>query len=285
MKKTYLSYSQITLWLSSKKTYIQKYFEGLEGYQTDAMKIGTAVHRVLPKFYGNDGVKYEYELRGAVDGVEMLAYLDMLNEDRHIIYEFKTGMNNGVAWDKEGVDNHLQLHIYYIMYNEIFNIEPIIFLGKLPKKTSFEEKDVDFIRYTPDNEKIQKTRELIARVRKEIDEAYEKWLSEKGKEVEIDVDLLEELYVLQEDLTHIQSRISEIKEELQGMYKDGIEYGGVNMYKIEKKTYDFSTDENINKIKAFSDEYSALLKDAQDNFKKLNAPTKVDVSYGFRFNK
>ena len=43
MKKTYLSYSQITLWLSSKKTYIQKYFEGLEGYQTDAMKIGKEI--------------------------------------------------------------------------------------------------------------------------------------------------------------------------------------------------------------------------------------------------
>lgn len=279
-KKQYLSYSQIALWLKSRKQYKKQYFYGIEAYGTDAMRIGTASHNHLPSIFGNRYYEYEKEFDCVINGVRLYGKVDMYSEFSNTIYEFKTGKKDGEEWDEALVNSHLQLHLYYLMHEQIFGRKCYIKLGKIPKNTFYDETNIEWIEYTPNEEVLEATKRLIVQVRSEIDEAYDEFVK-SGVEPIYDRDM-EALIKLLHDVAKKEERIAFLKNKIKERYKDGIDYDGCTVYPIKKETYDFSKDENIVKIKAFSDEYNALLKDAQDAFKKANQPVKTDISYGFK---
>lgn len=197
LPRGYLSYTQISLWNSSKDRYIREYFLNAPKLNTPALRYGKSIARLIEsgehrKILPNLKVyeKSEYEIDIEIRGVRVKMYLDSYNNDPENpkLREYKTGI---VKWTQEKVLKHKQLVMYALGIKHKTGKIPEVHLDWIVTEKnnigdSFWEK-VDGDRHTTGEikefKRIIHERELIEmeneieRVAVEISESYKNYIN------------------------------------------------------------------------------------------------------------
>ena len=198
LPKKYLSWSQLSCWLSSKERYRREYFENGKKLDTKFLRFGSGIHEMiengtykelLPDLIVYD--KQEFEIRCDVNGVPVFSILDTYNSVENVFRDTKTGK---IPWTQAKVIKSGQLVFYATVLKHS--------VGKTP-----EYGDLDWIQtkeggmeiedFWRSNEKqinvtgiiksfhrefdereIEKMENLIVKVANEISEAYQAFLKE-----------------------------------------------------------------------------------------------------------
>ncbi len=140
LPKGYLSWTQISCWLSNKNRYRREYFETGHKLDTKYLQYGKSIATIIEELTYNPELKNdpewvskrfkldinderiqlffenlvvydspEHEIRCEVMGVPILSYLDSYHTADNIFYEYKTGK---IPWTKAKVQKHDQLTFY-----------------------------------------------------------------------------------------------------------------------------------------------------------------------------
>lgn len=264
VKKEYLSYSQISLWDGGhgKKEYIKQYFMGIKPPTSPQMHNGSIVHDRLPDMLNlpqNEVNEFEYKIDLDIAGIRCLGYFDRLDFTNKVIYEYKTGKQ----WTDDAVQNHKQLHMYYLLYLKRFDEEPEkIILAHISSDCTITEFE-----YRPDSAKIEAFINEIKEARAGIDEAYDEYMSNKS-DVEYISSRLTELAIKIDDLEDEQAVL---KNRLIGLYPDGYANDFINLYKINKVSKEYPAE--------FDDEVASI----KDKYANL-CIKKETTSYGIKYN-
>jgi hypothetical protein len=198
LPKKYLSWSQLSCWLSNPTRYRKEYFEAGDKLDTKYLRFGKGVaeliengtHKtLLPDLVVYD--KPEFEIRTDVLGVPTLSYLDTYNSADNTFREYKTGK---IPWTKAKVVKHGQLVFYATTLKHS--------TGKMPEYCDLDwiqtkEGGVEVEDFWRSNDKqinvtgiiksfhrpfdereIDKMQDLIVRCANEISDAYKKFLAE-----------------------------------------------------------------------------------------------------------
>lgn len=198
LPKSYLSWSQMSCWMSNPKRYRLEYFESGKKLDTKYLTFGKNIatliengqHKeLLPELETYDSP--EFEIKCLVDGVPVLSKLDSYDSKRHIFREYKTGTQK---WDKARVQKHDQLIFYAVALKwSTGKIPAYCDLDWIETKESGGES-VDFWRennkilhitgniYTFhrefDDREFERMEQLIVKVAYEISDAYQEYLKE-----------------------------------------------------------------------------------------------------------
>lgn len=126
----YLSYSQISLWNSSPKSYRKRYILGHK-IETPAMKFGKEVADYLENPDGTWDILDEIRIvtpypereKGIfvkMDGIKLIGYFDGFNKDDKEMADYKVSINK---WTQKDADRNEQLTLYslfcYLKYGWI----------------------------------------------------------------------------------------------------------------------------------------------------------------------
>ena len=116
LPRTYLSYSAWETWRKSKQQFRDRYYIGVESFQTRETIFGKKIakllednekHPILSKV--PRGEKAEFRIETEINGIPILAVLDSFTPDTYSLFEYKTGR---VIWDQQRVNQHMQLSFY-----------------------------------------------------------------------------------------------------------------------------------------------------------------------------
>lgn len=118
LPKPHLSFSAISLWLSSKETFRKKYYgEAYKNPTSPEMRFGNYVTEAMER--KEEWVafiprleKFEHEMLVDVDGVKILAFVDSVTLKDGKFYEQKTGRTK---WTQSKVNRHMQLDLYSLL--------------------------------------------------------------------------------------------------------------------------------------------------------------------------
>jgi hypothetical protein len=201
LPKTYLSWSQLSCWLSNPSRYRREYFENGDKLQSKYLSYGKNIatmiengqHKeLLPDLLTYDSP--EFEIKCDVMGVPILSYLDSYDSKDNIFLEYKTGK---IPWTKAKVQKHDQLTFYATALKWS--------IGKMPEycdliwiqtkdevvesKEGLHDHDeqkivnitgriISFHRIFDERE-IDRMENLIVRCANEISDAYIKYLEEQ----------------------------------------------------------------------------------------------------------
>jgi hypothetical protein len=119
--KEYLSYSAIDLWRHSPAQYRRRYYEGYKTPDTIYTAFGRSVHeyiehgRITIEDFPQDRFASEVKIEQSIDGVDMLAYIDILNTDTLVFADTKTSKHE---WNAVRVQKLDQLPIYSLIIQE-----------------------------------------------------------------------------------------------------------------------------------------------------------------------
>jgi hypothetical protein len=198
LPKPYLSWSQLSCWLSNPVRYRKEYFENGDKLSSKYLTFGSGIHKMiedgtykklLPDLIVYD--KNEFEIKTNVLGIPVLSYIDTYNSVNNVFRDTKTGK---IPWTKAKVVKLGQLVFYATALKHS--------CGKIPeyadldwietKEGSVEVSDfwrenenqinvtgrvVSFHREFDERE-IEKMENLIVKVANEISEAYIKFIKE-----------------------------------------------------------------------------------------------------------
>jgi hypothetical protein len=198
LPKKYLSWSQLSCWLSNPTRYRKEYFEAGAKLDTKYLRFGKGVAELVEKGLHKtllpDLVVYdkpEFEIKTNVLGVPILSYLDTYNSADNTFREYKTGK---IPWTKAKVVKHGQLVFYATTLKHS--------TGKMPEYCDLDwiqtkEGGMEVEDFWRSNEKqinvtgiiksfhrpfdereIDKMQDLIVRCANEISDAYKKFLAE-----------------------------------------------------------------------------------------------------------
>ena len=131
--KSYLSYSQYSTFLASKKSYINTYILGNK-FDNKYLRFGKMIADVLEnrdKKNKNDNEEWaielletpehsELELLEEFNKIPLFGKLDGYNESTKTIKEYKTGK---IPWTQAKADKHEQLTFYAIMISKRYKIK------------------------------------------------------------------------------------------------------------------------------------------------------------------
>jgi len=169
--KSYLSYSQLNLFLQSPEEYYRRYFLKEEFEPNDAMRFGSKIHKVLENrtidvntlnldvnqlLIANkvreeipilDGC--EIKLLVQHEPINLLAIFDGIHDNT--IYEYKTCKSH---WTQRRVDESLQLTFYTFVYIKKFKRMPNLKLISI-SSTSGKHKTFSTMRTLGDLEELQ----------------------------------------------------------------------------------------------------------------------------------
>lgn len=140
LPKGYLSWTQISCWLSNPNRYIREYFKGGNKLDTKYLRYGKTIAEIIEELTYNPELKKdpewvkkrfnldiederiqlffenlvvydipEYEIKCDVMGVPVLSYLDSYKVEENLFNEYKTGK---IAWTRSKVQKHDQLTFY-----------------------------------------------------------------------------------------------------------------------------------------------------------------------------
>lgn len=155
LPRGYLSYSAFTLWRSDKNRFRNKYYLGLDSFETAETIFGHKIARSLEEGGLIKGVekyeKAEKMIRVTLpEGFDILGYLDGFTEETLKIVEIKTGhlsKDGKVPWDRLKVRRHKQLVYYALLVNLKYGTyNPIVTLQWL--ETEFKDKQIEFQGHT-----------------------------------------------------------------------------------------------------------------------------------------
>ena len=122
LPRNHFSWSQLSLWESSPKAYVDRYIHNKPMFETKALLYGKKFADDMEALESDDpvienmiqkvprGVVREFEIRADFEGIELIGY-----EDADAIggfIEYKTGPK---PWDQDRADNHGQLHFYALI--------------------------------------------------------------------------------------------------------------------------------------------------------------------------
>ena len=204
----YLSYSQVSTWIKSKRDYMRQYFYGerFEGnaYTEFGTKVGEALEhndfkdfeldeqeflKTIPRYD-----RFEMEIKLEMDGFYMKGFIDTLKlPDDHkqgqivefvpIIADYKTGDIEKKRADYES-DDYIQLEIYAADILQRFNSLPekveVILIGR--KGNAFKREELiltkEFITITREvtEERVEAVKSLVQEVAEDIARHYEVFL-------------------------------------------------------------------------------------------------------------
>lgn len=295
-QKEYLSWSQYSLWLTSKREYWKRYGLGEDRSQNKYFVKGRELGEALE--YDDDGEystdpllktvleivprlelmehKIEVELK---NGEKILSYLDSCNEFGDDFYEYKTGK---VAWTQEKVDEHKQL-LFYALALYLISGRQVI-----PACTLYwvetEESEDGVITYTGVVEVFSRqfTEEEILEFEDELIQAIEDIDAFEYKELEVADDVMDRYIYLTDTIKAMEEEASLIKLGiLIEMEADEVNYASATNGKFsisERKNWEYSEDlQDI--VKKFAKQVGIAQKQEQKD--KI---AKCTVSKSLRFS-
>lgn len=263
-KKEYLSYSQIALWNGGlgKKEYITQYFMGIKPPTSPQMMKGSNIHDDLPDLLDLDeGTinEFEFKIEANIGGVKCLGYIDRVDFTNGIVYEYKTGK----PWAYDAVQNHKQLHMYYLLYKERFGVYPNkVILGHI----DIDEGIITETEYVPNQDTLDAFIKEVQTARVDIDKAYNDFINTKDRAGVIS----DRLYELMQIMQGLQDEQVLLKNELIEMKPEGYVDDRINLYPIRKTILQYP--------KEYDDELLSI-KNKYDNL----AIKKEGVSYGIKY--
>lgn len=266
IKKDYLSYSQLALWNGGlgKKQYIVQYFMGIKAPTSPQMMKGSNIHDELPNLLEldeNSINEFEYKIEANIGGVKCLGYIDRVDITNGIVYEYKTGK----PWTYDAVQNHKQMHMYYLLYKERFGVYPNkVILGHI----DMDEGVINETEYVPNQDALDAFIKEVQTTRVDIDIAYDDFISNKDRACAISDRLYELMKIMQE----LQDEQVVLKNELIAMKPEGYIDDKVNLYAIKKMLVQYPK-EYDNELSIIKEKYDSL------------AIKKEGVSYGIKYAK
>jgi len=212
LPRPYISYSQYSLWKSSKDQYRKRYYEDAPSIETIETLYGKKIGLMVEEEKHHDDevlsklINYpckEYRIEVEIDeGLKVLGFLDQFHPETLSLLEMKTGHRNKAGkapWDNLKVHKHKQL-VFYSLLIELKHgdVHPTAILQWL--ETEFADETIEFdghILTSKSGRKLflngaietyervieqwerDKIREDIIMVAKEITEDYTQWQKTK----------------------------------------------------------------------------------------------------------
>lgn len=190
LPKQYLSWSQMTMWLTSKDRYKREYFENQEKLNTKYLRFGKMHAEKREQRELANGEHTEFEMRVSINGVPVLSYLDFYDENQNIFEEDKTGK---IPWTQAKVQKHDQLLFYATVLKAHKGKMPeYCTLNWIPTKENKGYKNGGFEKETTisttgemvsfkrvfDEREVERMEKLISIVAQEISDNYIAWLKD-----------------------------------------------------------------------------------------------------------
>ncbi len=263
-KKDYLSYSQIALWNGGlgKKEYITQYFMGIKPPTSPQMMKGSNIHDDLPDLLEldeDDINEFEYKIEENISGVNCLGYIDSIDFTNGILYEYKTGK----PWTYDAVQNHKQLHMYYLLYKARFGVYPNkVVLGHI----DINEGVITETEYVPDVNRLETFIQEIKDTREGIDNAWNDFINTKDEALYISERLCELMHKMQE----LKDQEDVLRNKLIDIKPEGYTDSNINLYTVKKVATQYPMQ--------YYDEV-ALIKDKYDSL----SVKKDSISYGIKY--
>jgi hypothetical protein len=198
LPRNYLSWSQMTCWLSNPERYRREYFEHSEKLDNKYLRFGKGMAKMIEegkhKELLPDLVVYdcpEFEIRTTVNGVPILSYLDSYDSKSGNFLEYKTGKH---PWDQSKVQKHDQLLFYATALKfglqktpEYCDLVWIETKEGTMEVDDFWHENENIINVTGritsfhrefDERELERMENLIVKVAEEISEAYQNFIKE-----------------------------------------------------------------------------------------------------------
>ena len=187
LPKSYLSYSQMRVWLDDKDQYRQRYYLGQEQGGSRYLLFGSEMAKGL-----EDGtikipalVQYavqEEQIKLDVEGVPFYAYIDQFDPVRNKFREIKTGImrrNGAPRWTQDLVNQHMQLDVYSALIREKFgSVDDECHLDWIITRNKVKEIEMDGHLLKSESGELEITGEVVSfrRVITETERARIKFL-------------------------------------------------------------------------------------------------------------
>lgn len=197
LPRGYLSHSQITCFKSSKKRYVQEYFENGKKLKTKYLDIGKKIAKMIEEDKHHDilpGLPVfplrELEIRVEVAGVPVLCKLDDCKEDYSEFRDKKSGLD---PWSNTKAQKSEQLLLYATAIRAKYGVTPKkAYIDWIQTSMTEEECSGGLCkgpqlgitgRYESyerefDERELNRKEKEIAQVAVEISKFYEAWLDE-----------------------------------------------------------------------------------------------------------
>ena len=290
--KDYISYSQISTFLKSKKDFIKRYFEWEKWFSSKETSFWKMIHSQIEKWelkIPNTLYWKEFEKEFNLDlwqGIKIFWVIDSITiiEDPIFwnevdVFEFKTwkvpwvqSKEDVKTWKENIADDHLQLWIYALIIYKTYWIIPKVKLVYIPTEND-EDKNIKLVWEVIDFdvditlEKIQEAEKIIIETTNWIEDLYQEWLN-KDK-IEIDQTPFIRYRELKEQKDQIDAEMEIVKAEIESITPDiGINIEWVSASFMIKKEYEFS-DEII--------KLEEKIKELKEKEKKVLVPTEKKI--------
>jgi len=177
MPKNHFSWSQLNLWETSKKAYVDRYIYEIPMFETKALLYGKAFADAMEAGKSDDpvldsmvkmipkGVLQEHKVEAEFEGINLLGFEDSSEVGGFI--EYKTGSKE---WTQERADNHGQLHFYSLI--RLLNGKPMpkVRLIWLPTEDTQLTMEIKEFKVKVTDKHIENIEKRIRKAIKEIKE-------------------------------------------------------------------------------------------------------------------
>lgn len=295
-EKDYLSWSQYSLWTSSKREYWKKYGLGEDRSNNKYFTKGKELAGALE--YNDDGENSSDELLSVVlkevpkldfmehklettlsNGEKILSYLDTCNIVGDEFYEYKTGK---IPWTQELVEEHDQL-LFYALSLYIASGRNTIPTCKLVWIET-EQTETEGLKYTGVVEEFPRLfeEEDLLAFECRLIEAIADIEAFEYKELEIDDEVMDRYIFLTEEVKKMEAEIELIRLGIQvEMEADDVKYASATNGKFsisERKSWTYSED-----LADVQSKFAKQVKIAQAQEQK-DGIAKCTISTGLRFS-
>lgn len=298
INRDYFSWSQYSLWKSSKLQFYKRYVLNENGpilpqfdkgkEFADYRETGEIPHFVddplleaVSKAIPVIG-KSEFEINVKFGEINLKAYIDECCDDLTFFNEYKTGKN---PWDEKMVNNHKQLD-FYALCIYLYSGEKIIPECKLYwiETEEYESATGKQLVYTGHVESFHKkfTKEDIENIAVDVAVTYEEIKNYVHEEIELPHEIVERYAELLEEEKRIKNELELIKlQVLDELNSVGAKYGYSNKgrFSISERKMPIYPTEILIKEKTYKNEIDELKKKAKDS-----GDISYSVSESLRFN-
>lgn len=298
--RDYFSWSQYSLWKSSKYQFYKRYVLGEDNLRLDAFDKGKEFSEFketgeIPRYsvdplleqVGNEVPSLglmEHKLKVKLDEHELLCYIDSCELDLTEFFEYKTGKN---PWNQKIVNEHEQLDFYalciYIKSNETI----------IPKATLYwiETEEIELpngetvLRYTGYIEKFERTFTIddIINMGVKITQVLQEIEDYEHVEIELDENDSNRYVELLEKEKEIKDELNLIKLKLfNTLINENVKYGvsSVGKFSISERTTYNHSPELLDK----EADYKAEI-DEMKRLEKNSGKATKQISKSLRFTK
>lgn len=197
LPKPYISYSQLSCFLTNPVRYRKEYFENGDRLNTKYLKFGSGIHKMIEdgtyKELLPDLVVYpknEFEVRCIINGVPTLSYIDSYDDVKNVFRDTKTGK---IPWTQAKVQKSEQLLFYAtVLKHSTGKMPEYAHLDWIETKETKDEQagglqNENHLNVTGrvksferefDEREVDRMQDLIVKVAEEISDAYRAFISE-----------------------------------------------------------------------------------------------------------